>query len=205
MYILYRWRQRHDYLFTQHNNLRLDIYLQLLTHSLQSGTLSSGCLQILRPMRHLRNPKPSGFDGLVVRLLDSIDPHATTLDLIVSVRVVQYRPLCRQSNTDLATYLVPLRMLVSPHMWPIGYSQSVYSRKLLYGLPYSDRALGLQVGERYTLASSARPETMTVRENMPYCAGDYFTVPLLMTAGNLESILVAFMCVVQDTDTKTCW
>ena len=153
-------------------------------------------------MRHLRQQNPSGFDGLVVRLLDSITLESATLNCVVSVCMVQCRPMSTHSNPDLSIYQVPLIMLVPPHMWPIGYSQSVTGRTLLYGLPYSDRALGLQVGERYTLAPSARLSHLTIRANMPYCAGDYFSLPVLATQGSIKVVDIVFLCVLQDTHTK---
>ena len=154
-------------------------------------------------MRHIGHQHPSGFDGLVIRLLDNISTAPFNFYAFVNVTVFQFRPVSFHPTSIDTTYRVPLAMLVPPQMWPLAKIQRSGSQLLLYGLPYSHNALGLQVGERYTLATSARPPNSILRENTPYCAGDYFILPVLHKCGVVHQVPVIFMCVIQDTRTRT--
>ena len=135
--------------------------MYLKTDSTKSGSFKCGCLLVLRPMRHLRQQSPSGFDGL---LFACLIPLLWNLRLcMTSLRYagfIQHKPrIYRFSNLALPCIAFYCSCSCHQHMWPIGYSQSAASRTLLYNVP---RASYVSWRALY-LAPSARPRHLTAR------------------------------------------
>ena len=158
---------------------------------------------VLRPLSHLSNPEPLGLGGLVVRLEDDPETDPVDLHCLVNVRCLRLRPLSRSSNPDRQIRQVPLCMLMPPHHWPVGAVTSVALSVPLFGLPYSDGAVALQVRNRGAISSSSGSNTAPLMDGSPYTGGDYFELTVRTPLSTLGVVRVVFICAVQDSVTKT--
>jgi len=106
---------------------------------------------------------------------------------------------CSENQGD--SFSVPLIMLASPLMWPVVHLSTRAQHMPLFGLPFDDRAVVLQVRGRFMFSPRSGLDSL-IGELSPYTTGDYFELPVSSIDG-FHMTHVTFVCALVDSKTKT--
>ena len=98
-------------------------------------------------------------------------------------------------------FIVPLLMLAPPLVWPVAQLSTRAQHMPVFGLPFHDRAVVLQVRGRYTFSPRSGLDSL-IGEMSPYTTGDYFELPVSGIQG-FHMTHVTFVCALIDSSTKT--
>ena len=106
-----------------------------------------------------------------------------------------------RSEYQGVSFIVPLLMLAPPLVWPVAQLSTRAQHMPLFGLPFHDRAVVLQVRGRYTFSPRTGLDSL-IGEMSPYTTGDYFELPVSGIHG-FHMTHVTFVCALIDSKTKT--
>jgi hypothetical protein len=164
------------------------------------GFVPASTLLVLRPVRHLRRGVHVGVDGIVVALYNTLNVPVLDFNITVTVVPVQSSTVSYTLDDDPPTFSVPILMLLPAITCPLAVAVSATLDLPLFGLPYSDRAVVLQVRRRNSYARTASRMDCRVGSHSAYASGDFFELPV---SSAQILIPVYFVCALADSRTKT--
>ena len=107
-----------------------------------------------------------------------------------------------RSDTSPISFSVPVILLSPAMVWPVSHASTRVQHMPLFGYPFNDRHVVLQVRGRYVYSQLSDIHCI-IGEMSPYCAGDYFELPVFNLRGDQCMTNVTFVCALVDSKTKT--
>ena len=104
--------------------------------------------------------------------------------------------------SNLSSFTVPIILLAPALVWPVALASTRAQNLPLFGYPFNDRAVVLQVRARYVFSQISAIDCL-IGEMSPYCAGDYFELPVFNVRGEQCLTQITFVCALVDSKTKT--
>jgi len=164
------------------------------------GFVPASTLLVLRPVCHLQRVVHVGVDGIVVALYNTLNVPVLDFNITVTVVPVQSSTVSYTLDDDPPTFSVPILMLLPAITCPLAVAVSATLNLPLFGLPYTDRAVVLQVRRRNSYARTANHMDCRVGSHSAYASGDFFELPV--SSGQIL-IPVYFVCALADSRTRT--
>jgi len=156
---------------------------------------------VLRSIEHLRRRRSTDNTGLVVRIYAQFSIQEHNYALLVSVLPVLTST--ELNDQQALPFIVPLIMLVPVLTWPLATATSRTTSIPLFGLPYADKRVALQIRSCHSFSTELHSCQYPAGELSSYCAGDFFELPVRNAVRQLMMVRVYFICAVADTTTKT--
>ena len=105
-------------------------------------------------------------------------------------------------TSNITSFTVPVIMLAPALVWPVALASTRAQQLPLFGFPFNDRAVVLHVRARYLFSQISAIDCL-IGELSPYCAGDYFELPVFNVRGEQCLTHITFVCALVDSKTKT--
>jgi hypothetical protein len=150
---------------------------------------------VLRPASHLQDHACLAFDGIPVITVKRLNFTSDGREFVVVRKAGTVSDLCSQGNSQV-NYLVPLLLLVDPHLWPIGVHKTTASNIPMLGLPFEDGHIAFRIRKKNSFSISA-----TTRLNSSfglgafssYGSGDYFKIRCQVATTDFTELEVFFL------------
>ena len=107
-----------------------------------------------------------------------------------------------RSEYQGVSFIVPLLMLAPPLVWPVAQLSTRAQHMPLFGLPFHDRAVVLQVRGQYLFSPRSGLDSL-IGEMSPYTIGDHCELTVSSIHG-FHMTHVTFVFALIDSKTKTC-
>ena len=165
-----------------------------------SGFVPASTLLVLRPVRHLQRGVHVGVDGIVVALYNTLNVPVLDYNITVKVVPVHSSKVSYTLDDEPPSFSVPILMLLPAITCPLAVAVSATLNLPLFGLPYTDRAVVLQVRRRNSYARTNNRMECRFGSHSAYASGDFFELPV----SSVQRVIpVYFVCALADSKTKT--
>jgi len=156
-------------------------------YSGNNGVVSRGDLFVLRSVNHLRRRLSADVVGSVVMIYQEFVIPIHNFATFVLVVPADLATSPHEHLSEENPFRVPFFMLVPPLAWPLAHVISKTCAIPVFGLPYSDTRVALQIRSINSFSDALASRHQFAGEMSSYSAGDFFELPV---ANALRAIIL---------------